>query len=174
MKDKTIYTVKGYKGAHILIDMRDTDSGTICEVMLIGALTSFSAPMTDLTPYQLADALTEGDPITLLAQEAATIFNAEPMRVQKAANLCRDPYAVQNARFDFMGEKIKPTLKNLIVKGAHGWYNVSLKACTCKDHTQGNICKHRIAAWMHREAIIRPLVIAARKDRAAILAQLEA
>lgn len=174
MKDKTIYTVREYKGAHMLIDMRDTDAGTICEVMLIGALNSFSAQMADLTPYQLADALTEGDPITLLAQEAATIFNAEPMRVQKAANLCRNPYAVQNARFDFLGEPIKPTLKALIVKGSHGWYNVSLKACTCKDHAQGNICKHRIAAWMHREAIIRPLAKATRKDRAAILAQLEA
>lgn len=173
MKDKTIYTVKGYKGAHMLIDMRDTDTDTICEVMLIGALNSFSTPMADLAPYQLADALTEGDPITLLAQEAATIFNADPARVQKAANLCRDPYAVQNARYDFLGEPIKPTLKALIVKGAHGWYNVSLKACTCKDHTQGNICKHRIAAWMHREAIIRPLAKARRVAPAVVLAELE-
>lgn len=174
MKDKTIYTVKGYKGAHMLIDMRDTDSGTICEVMLIGALTSFSTQMTDLTPYQLADALTEGDPITLLAQEAATIFNAEPMRVQKAANLSRDPYAVQNARFDFLGNPIKPTLKNLIVKGSAGWYNVSLKACTCPDHSKGNTCKHRVAAWMHRELIVRPLAKARRVAPAVVLAELEA
>lgn len=169
----TLYTVAGYTGAHMLIDMREVESGTVAEVLLIGAINSFSTAYTNLTPFELSNALTEGDPITLLAQEAATIFNAEPMRVQKAANLCRDPYAVQNARFDFLGEPIKPTLKALIVKGSKGWYNVSLKACTCKDHTQGNICKHRIAAWMHREAIIRPLAKARRVAPAVVLAELE-
>ena len=171
-KDATLYTVKDQQGAHMLIDMRETATGTICEVMLIGAISSFAAQMADLTPYQLSNAMTEGDPITLLAQEAATIFNADPARVQKAANLARDPYAVQNARYDYLGNPIKPTLKALIVKGSAGWYNVSLKSCTCPDHAKGNICKHRIAAWMHREAIIKPLA-KARNNRAAVLAQLE-
>ena len=169
----TLYTVKDLQGAHMLIDMRDTDSGTIAEVMLIGAINSFSVQMANLTPFQLSNAMTEGDPITLLAQEAVTIYNAEPKRTQKAAQLARTPYAVQNARFDFLGNAIKPTLKNLIVKGAAGWYNVSLKACTCPDHTKGNTCKHRIAAWIHREAIIRPLAKARRTAPAVVLAELE-
>ena len=157
----------------MLIDMRETDSGTLAEMLLIGAILPYSAPMAEFTPYTLTTLNPQQyDSITLLAQEAATIYNQDPARVQKAAILARTKSAVQNARYDFLGNPIKPTLKNMIVKGAAGWYNVSPKSCTCPDHAKGNTCKHRIAAWMHKESIIRPLAQVTRKTTAQVFAEL--
>jgi hypothetical protein len=171
----TLYSVKGYKGAHILIDMRDTDGGIIADVQLIGASSPFSASPANLAPFQMSEALTQGDLITVLAQESAVIYGADPPRIQKATELARTPYAIQNAQRDYMGEKIKsPSMKTLIVKGRAGWYIVEKGNCQCPDNKKGNTCKHRIAAWMHREAIARPLAQARRTTPAKILQELEA
>ena len=176
MNKTTLYSIKGYQGAHSIIDMRDTDSGTIATVQLIGSALPFSAALPDLTPYQTTNALpTDSDIITLLAQEAAILYGADPERINKAAELARQPYAIQNARKDFLGEPIKPSLNTLIVKGHAGWYLVSKGSCTCPDSTKrGQVCKHRIAAWMHREAIIRPLAKLRRRTPVQILAELTA
>jgi hypothetical protein len=68
----TLYSVKGYKGAHILIDMRDTDGGIIADVQLIGASSPFSASPANLAPFQMSEALTQGDLITALCHPKRT------------------------------------------------------------------------------------------------------
>lgn len=174
MKEKPVlYSVKGHSGAHYMTDIRDTDQGTTVTIQLIGADLPFCANMADLTLYTLEKF--EGDLITTLAQEAATIYGADPERVQKAATLARTPYAIQNAQRDFLDNPIKPSIKSLIVKSSKGgWYIVERGQCQCPDNQKGNTCKHRIAAWMHREAIARPLAQARRTTTAKILQELEA
>lgn len=174
-----LYTIKSHPGAHILHHVRDTESGTIADVQLVGAPLPFSVPVSDVADYQPAtaapyQAATPGD-IIALAQEALTVYALDPGRIARAADLARDPYKVQQAKRDVFGGPIKPTLNNLIVKASkNGWYMVTRGSCTCKDHTRGNVCKHRIAAWMHRESIIRPLAQARRTTTARILAELNA
>ena len=178
-----LYSVKGYKGAHLLLNVREigiegTPQGEtnapaiIADVQLIGSPTSFSAVYTDLQPFQMSEAMKEGETITLLAQEAVMIYGLEAKRVQRAADLARNPYNVQQAKRDELGETIKPSLNKLIVKGSKGWYIVTRGWCQCPDNTRGNTCKHRIAAWMHRESIVRPLAQARRVAPAVILAEL--
>lgn len=172
--NQTLYTVKDHEGAHLLLDAREINGETVAEMQLIGALLPFDVKGADLEPFQMSNAMKTGDPIGLLAQEAVTIYGADPKRVQKAADLARQKAAVQQAHRDENGEQIKPSLRVLAVKGSSGWYVVKNGTCTCKDNEQGNICKHRIAAWMHREAIARPLAAARRTTPAKILAELEA
>ena len=175
MKEKPVlYSVKGYKGAHVLTDLRETNQGTTATVQLIGAISPFNATLSDLTPFTMADKF-EGDPITQLAQEAATIYGQDPQRIQKAAALARTKGEVQPANRDYMGEQIKnPSMKTLIVKGRAGWYIVERGNCQCPDNKKGNTCKHRIAAWMYREMIARPIAQARKTTTAKIYAELEA
>ena len=172
-----LYSVKGYKGAHVLRGVRVTaEFGETADLQLIGASLPFSVPCSDVQTYTQAEAMTEGDAVTLLAQEAVLFYGQDPARVQRAADLARKPYAVQNAQRDEAGEGIpRPSLSVMCVKGqSSGWYVVRPGSCTCPDHKNGNTCKHRIAAWMHRELIIRPLAKARRTTPAQILAELEA
>jgi hypothetical protein len=118
--------------------------------------------------------MTTGDPITLLAQEAATVYNLDPKRVQRAAELARNPFAIQNARRDENDKQITPSLRVQCVKGSKGWYVVRPNFCTCPDHQRGNTCKHRIAAWIHREAITRPIAQARHITPAEVFAELTA
>jgi hypothetical protein len=125
-----------------------------------------------MEPFTQAQALAAGDPITMLAQEAATVYGQDPKRVQRAADLVRTPGNVQNARRDEFDEPIKPSLKVLCVKGSKGWYVVRAGFCQCPDNAKGHTCKHRIAAWIHRESIVRPLAQARRVEPAQIFAEL--
>lgn len=174
---ETLYTVKGYQGAFILHDVRDTaEFGRVADVQLIGAVLPFSVPEADISPFTMSAAIKEptGDMLKNLAQEAATVYNLEPGRVMKAAELARQVSAIQQARRDERNEQIKPSLKVLIVRGRAGWYVVRTGSCTCPDSRRGNVCKHRIAAWMYREAIVRPMVQVSKKTRAVVLAELGA
>ena len=174
MSPTPLYSVKGYKGAHVVLSTRDTEAGIIADVQLVGAPLPFSAPAADLTPFSHADSMSQGDPITLLAQEAATVYSLDPKRTQRAADLVRNPTNVQQARRNEIDEPIKPSLLMLIVKGSSGWYIVRPNFCQCPDNARGNTCKHRIAGWMHRESIIRPLAAARRVEKSQILAELTA
>ena len=91
-----------------------------------------------------------------LRREAITKYHIPGPLVDQAIALNQNPYDVQQARKDENGHPIyKPSLSTLIVRGQHGWYVVRSKSCSCETHD--GICVHRIAAWIHREIIIRPL-----------------
>lgn len=167
-----LYSVLNHRGAHLMLATRETEAGTVADMQLIGALESFTVPILDAVIFAQVEAMSSGDQITLLAQEAVTVYGLEPGRVQRAAELARDPYAVQNARRNEHGEQIKPSLKVQCVKGSKGWYTVRPGSCTCPDHAKGNTCKHRIAAWMRRESITRPLAEARKMTPAEVLAEL--
>lgn len=94
--------------------------------------------------------------IVNLSDEAITKYNLEAGRVQRAAELASRPTNIQPAKFDEHGTSITPSYKVLAVVGSNGqWYVVKHKFCTCEDNKRGNICKHRIAAWMRRQSIAR-------------------
>lgn len=179
MKDQEnltpLYTVKGVKGAHILLGMREVDTTpepgaepirqTIADVHLIGALLPYSVNVDDIALFTMEDRLAETSDIYIsLAQEAITAYGLDGKRTQRAAALARDKYAVQVAKRDEHGEPIpNPSHKKLCVKGSNnGWYVVTVGSCTCPDHKNGHVCKHRIAAWMMKQITARPLAAAAR------------
>lgn len=171
MKPVTLYSIKGHTGAHLLEKLQEIHPDptndtpeTVARVCLVGAQEPFFVPVADLTPYTLDNTYTGDDVTVQLAQTAATVYNLDPWRVQRAADLNRNPYNVQIARKDENGQKIaQPSYKKMIVKGSKGgWYITTRGTCTCKDHANGHTCKHRIAAWMRRESIARPLATAAR------------
>jgi hypothetical protein len=174
-----LFSVKGTPGAHIVVDQRVTGFGpqphvNIVDVKLIGADLPYSVPLADVHEFTQADRMTEGDPITLLAQEAVLLFGADPARVIRAAELARDPHKVQQAGKDESGETIKKSLNVFIVAGSSGWYVVRPGSCTCEDHKRGHVCKHRLAAWMHRENIVRSLAQVRKVAPAVVLAELVA
>ena len=181
---KTLYTVKDLKGAHYVEEYRpiypnasDTPSHYVAVVRLVGAIEHFDANPDDLTPFTLADRATFDDWVINLAQEAATLYNLDPQRVQRAAEIVRSSRtAVQMAKRDEFGEPIaQPSYKKMIVKGSKsGWYVVTRGSCTCKDHANGHTCKHRIAVWMKKESIARPIAAVRRTSVKTILEELGA
>ncbi len=178
----TLYAVKNHTGAHVLTrtteahhePTNDTPTLYAC-LYLIGGGESFTVRADEIAPFTMEAIYQGGDMITALAQEAAVIYGADPARVDRAASLARNPYQVQQARRGHNGEKVTPSLNLLCVQGSKGgWYLVSHGKCQCEDHKRGEVCKHRIAAWMHREAIIRRHAELRRTTPAAILAELNA
>lgn len=176
-----LYSITGQTGAYYLSrmqeahhDPKDDTPTPYALVYLIGGTESTTVPAADLRPFTLDNKYTGADTITALAQEAVILYGADPKRVQRGADIARNPHKVQQARRDYMDMPIKPTLKTIIVKSesGKGWYIVTKGTCQCKDPAP--ICKHRIAAWIYREAITRPLAQARRTTPAAILAELEA
>lgn len=178
MSPKPLISLIDMKGAFILEGTRETQSGTVAEVHLIGALLGYCVPAANVRPFQMSDAIdpkeSGNDPITMLAQEAVTVYSLDPGRVQRAADLMRQPRAVQMAHHNENDEQITPSLKNIIVKGSKGWYLTRRDFCQCPDHKNGYTCKHRIAAWMLRESTVRPLAVARNRKPAEILAELTA
>lgn len=181
-KPVQLYSIKGHTGAHLLEKLQEihpytdpqriNDAETVARVLLVGAVDPFFVPVEDLAPFTLENKYDGEDLTTTLAQEAITIYGQDPKRVQRAADLNRDSYAVQQARKDANGEKITaPNWKTAIVKGQAGWYVVTRGTCTCKDAEKGYTCKHRIAVWMRRESIARPLAAARRVSVAQIIAE---
>jgi len=171
-----LYSVKNHPGAHAAtpreIHPAEGPAYTVTRVHLVGAMLGFDVPNEDVTPYELTAPAVFGDLIVTLAQEAATIYNLDPKRVQKAADLARNKYNIQPAKRDENGETIPhPSYKKVCVKGSKGWYVVTQGSCTCEDNKRGNVCKHRIAAWMQRETIARPLAAARRVSVKEILAE---
>lgn len=179
-----LYTIKDHTGAYYLIKLHDRhpnpdtdETETRALVQLVGAdENATNIPAADLAPYTMDNTYTGADLITILAQESVTIYGAEAKRVHRAAQLARNPYMIQPARRDENGEPVaRASYKILAVKSSRdGWYVVHHGKCTCKDHQKGNVCKHRIAAWMRRESIARPLAAARRVETAIIMAELEA
>ena len=139
---------------------------------MIGASLPFSVPLSDVHAFTQADAMPEGDSITMLAQEAVISFGADPARVNRAAELARNPYTVQQAAKDEQGETITKSLNVFAVKGSSGWYVVRPGACTCEDHKRGHVCKHRLAAWMYRENIVRSIAQVRKVEPSVVLAEL--
>lgn len=173
-----LYSVSGRKGAWYFIDcyqsapIPPTQPADMAIVQLVGSSGSLHVPAAIVAPYTQADAMTEGDPITMLAQEAVILFGADPARANRAAELARSPYNVQQAAKDEQGETIKKSLNVFAVKGSSGWYVVRPGACTCEDHKRGHVCKHRLAAWMYRENIVRSIASVRKVAPSVVLAEL--
>jgi len=111
-----LYSVTGYEGAHVLLSVRATETGEIADVQFIGAPLPFSTPRENVRPYTQAAAVPGASAtIEALAQEAVTVYELEPLRVQRAAELFRGMMSVQMARRNFLGESITPSLKIIMV-----------------------------------------------------------
>jgi hypothetical protein len=149
-----LYAVKDHPGAHLFIEMRDTDSGTWARMHLIGAPLPFDARPEDCTPYNPAEDSPQEDntaveiwhkidSIVLLAQRAAIQYRLDPPRIIRACNILRaeNPGMVKECE-----GYLQITSSNM-----RQTYRVTKGLCECHDHSKGNICKHRIAAWMYRE-----------------------
>lgn len=185
--NKQLVGIKGKKGAHFLDGIREveitTEPGTapavqkIADVQYIGAPLPYSVPAEDIHPFTMEDREETGHTVAHLAQEAVTVYGLDPARVQRAAEIVLSSRtAVQIAKRDENGNPItNPNYKKLAVVGSKGgWYVVTRGACTCKDHANGHTCKHRIAAWMKKESIARPLAAARRVAVKTIMQELEA
>lgn len=99
-----------------------------------------------------------------LATEAITRYHADPARVERALIICeRGGFNIGCPRWDENGMPVKQSDKDLpdlvIVRSSsgRGWYFVRPgdRSCTCRDHAQHNVCKHRLAVWMWYELIKR-------------------
>ncbi len=187
MSTTPLYSVNGRKGAHMIVMLRTCHVSwrpgdpllyhDVADVRLVGEQCYFSALVKDVKPYSPADAITEeeADTITMLSQEAVLVYRLDAEMVDEAMQLARMVRGVQLASFDENGQFIKtPSLKVMIVKGLKGWHVVRPGFCTCEESQAGAICKHRVAAWMYREATIRPLAKARHCTPSLILAQLGA
>jgi hypothetical protein len=189
-----LYAVAGYTGAHTAT-MREihadpaTDKPTrlIARVHLIGAIDPFEIELTDLRPFNPAtDQYRDGSLYTTLAQEAAVIYGLDPARIHRAIEIINTTGAIMPAKYDEQGNAIpKPSYALMYVRATNGrgFYLVTKGTCTCPDHKNGHTCKHRIAAWMMREAqdnpsrkpaqtATQPATTPAKKDRAALLSEL--
>lgn len=173
-----LYSVEGTKGAWCFVDCYQSSPippampEDVAIMQLIGTSGTLHVPAAIVKSYTQADAMTEGDPIALLAQEAVILFGADPARVIRAAELARNPYTVQQAAKDEQGNPIAKSLNVFAVKGSSGWYVVRPGACTCEDHKRGHVCKHRLAAWMHRENIVRSIAQVRKVAPSVVLAEL--
>lgn len=185
-----LYAIKDRTGAHLARNLTEGENPT-AEILLLGEPEAHTIGVQKITHWErvymasveyyqpqnkFENPIAPYPTIASLAQEAATIYNLDPMRVQRAAEIVnKSRYNVQNAQRDENGVTIdSPSLKTLIVKSesGRGWYVVTQGACTCEDHKRGNTCKHRIAAWMHREMITRAHAVARHTTPAVIFAEL--
>lgn len=137
-----LYNLKNHEGAWKFLELRETEAGTIATVQFIGAPLPISADPQDLTPYT-GEAAQYNDPIATLAQRAAIVYKLDPARINRACNIIRtdNPPMIREAT-----EHLRITSSN-----GKKSYRVAQKSCDCYDSQKGNICKHRIAAWMYRE-----------------------
>jgi len=140
-----LYAVKDHPGAHLFLEMRETQSGTWAKMHQIGAMLPFDARPEDCTPYDPAEDTNHADtdPIFNLAQRAAVQYHLDPSRIIRACNILRaeNPSMVKEREgyLEITSSNMRQT------------YRVTKGLCECHDHMKGNICKHRIAAWMFRE-----------------------
>lgn len=74
----------------------------------------------------------------------------DPARVARAVELVCKKGMVMAAQRDEHGNPIQATKTLTIVRSStgNGYYYVRAKSCTCPDHIKGNVCKHRIAAYI--------------------------
>ena len=149
---KELVQVKATPGAHVITDVRETQSGIWVDVQLIGG-GQYSARMEDVTPYDASQPAAEGNQLFQLAQRAVIKYSLDPMRVQKAHDLAsREGWIIPRDGSLMVKSQSFDDYNFQSVKNPKGKiYSVSQSSCTCKDTERGNICKHRIAAWMYRE-----------------------
>ncbi len=171
---KELYALPNTRGAwQYYGENKDSDSKTDAPHLfrLIGSYPSLIFRMADnaAMPYtgEAAYIFPLYPDTESLAQEAVTTYKLDPARVQRAAEIVEGSRTnCQPAHRDENGEPINtPSYEIQAVKSQNannsGWYLVRRGSCTCHDSREdGNICKHRIAAWMTRELAERPARIA--------------
>lgn len=104
-----------------------------------------------------------------LAEMLYTKFpTLDPKRIERAVVITQRHDAMR-AKYDQVGQSIKPTDRLWVVAGSKGWYFVDTEAktCTCPDAQKGNICKHRISVYIeHKFAAEYQKIITAPANRA--------
>jgi hypothetical protein len=91
-----------------------------------------------------------------LALELSTRWGLDEPRTIRALNLVAgNGQNVKRAKKNEVGQRIDPSDSLWIVRSSNGggWYYVKPeeKSCTCKDHQNGHVCKHRRAVWLVSE-----------------------
>ena len=181
MNKKMTYSLKCANGAYMFL--RETNQEPFTHTFqLIGSVPPLTITTTDDAHEPYTGATAYNFPlypdVESLAQEAVINFKLDPARVQRAAEIVRASRTnCQPARRDENGEPIQsPSYEVHAVKSQkdNAWYVVKRGYCSCHDSREdGNICKHRVAAWITRELAERPARIAqaqgtewAKKERA--------
>ena len=143
---KELVQVKATHGAHVIIDVRETQSGIWVDVQLIGG-GQYSARMEDVTPYDASQPAAEGNQLFQLAQRAVIKYSLDPMRVQKAYDLAsREGWIIPRNGSLLVKSQSFDDYNFQSVKNPKGKiYSVSQGSCTCKDTERGNICKRDIS-----------------------------
>jgi hypothetical protein len=133
--------------AHYLTDSRETATGIICDVQLIGAVLPYSVPLAEVSEYTPAPIAANLDPITRAAQTAVIKFKTDPKRTQKAS-------AIVRAGNNIFARANHAVIKSEAFESNKNTYEVSKGLCTCEDHkrTHGlTVCKHRIALYIYNQ-----------------------
>ena len=96
----------------------------------------------------------------ILAEEAIEKWKIDPKRVQRALGILLDNKPgtmVMLAKRDELDQPISSAENVWIVRGSKGWYFVRPEnhTCTCRDHHNGHICKHRLAVYLDTQQIQR-------------------
>lgn len=105
-----------------------------------------TVPSLDATAYTGAGS----DEIEKLAIKAVREFGIDEGRAHRAALIIRYNNPAEGER-DFI---YRTSRGETFIKSAEGktHYRATPKTCECPDSAiRGNICKHRIAAWMHEK-----------------------
>lgn len=159
LKPRTPYKARPHNGAFLFLRMATQDEATEPAALMVRLgedeyrefvpLSQISEPTPDMIHTGAPSWWT-------LATEAALTYKLEPGRIQRAAAIASKSGMIGNAKKDENGNPITPTANLKWVRGSKGcFYTVRQGFCTCEDHKNGNICKHRIAVWMHDEMYIR-------------------
>lgn len=99
----------------------------------------------------------------MVAAEVETRFpTIDDARLQRALKIARNRTMIYNA-------KCPPGQYDVRSENGNNWYRVDLKkhTCTCEDNKRGNVCKHRLAAYIYSEQIARSIAAALEDGRKA-------
>jgi len=178
-----LYQINGKHGGYIIRNLTGVEGfDATVEALLVGEGEVYypSGPsnwlrvaVEDVQPYTADNAWPAKWPgeIVSLAQEAVCVYGLDPWLVSTAAQIVHRRFSIVQARRDERGVDIQPSLEVIAVEtdSKRGWHVVRPGHCTCGDN---GICKHRTAAWLYKEAIIRPLAAARRTTSTQIMAEL--
>lgn len=103
-----------------------------------------------------------------LAAEVETKWHPDPTRLLKAVQIVAGKTNIYNnhcapGEWDVRSQT-----------ALNAWHHVDTHrhTCTCTDSQRGNMCKHRLAVWLHVQIITRPIAEARRQSETQIMREL--
>lgn len=168
---KTAYSLKGYNGIFIIMSAWEDETHEEYKALRI-CDENYRVIVTaeEVQPVAQA-AYMDSQTIFDICTEAVIRYHLDPARVLRGAIISTKRGMIGNASRDENGEPITPNPRVKWIRGSKGgFYTVKKGFCTCEDHKNGNICKHRIAAWIKDTQYIRGTAYAISQPRERIAA----